>query len=151
MRYLRDEPSGQDDEINCPVFKLNYREVEILAALLTKGDQYIPDLIMPDKARIRQMLKTFGKYMRQKEIDARRMKIQVDGLPKTLILTAHAIQRMQERGISLDYIKQALVKAVATVDQISTKIYEYEDVRFIIDEREEDMVLITLYRNEELL
>lgn len=151
MRYLREEPSGVDNEIDCPVFKLNYREVEILAALLSKGDQYIPDLIMPDKARIKQMMKTLSKYMRQKDIDARRMKIQIEGLPKTLILTAHAMQRMQERSISLEYIKEALVKAVATVDQVSTKIYEYEDTRFIIDEREEDMVLITLYRNEELL
>jgi hypothetical protein len=151
MRFIKEEPSGVDSEIDCPLFKLNYREVEILWAVLGKADTYIPDFLMPDKSRIKQMQKTLSKYMRQKEIDARRMKIEVEGLNKPLVLTAHAIQRMQERDIPLEYIKKALIKARPVVDQISTKVYEHETVRFIVDEREEDIVLITLYRNEEIV
>lgn len=151
MKYIKEEPSGQDKDIECPVFKLNFREVEILFAILSKADLYIPDVLMPDKGRIKMMQKIFGKYIRQKEVDTRRMKIKIDGLKKTLILTAHAMQRMHERNISLDYVKTAIINAKKPIDEYTTKMYEYEDAKFIIDENDESLVLITLYRNEEIL
>lgn len=151
MKFLREETAVNPKEIDFPVFVMNYREVEIMLAVLSKADQYIPDIIMPDKSRIRKMKRELKKYIKQKELDARRMRMTIDGLDKVLVLTAHAMHRMEERKISLEVVKEALVKATVLDDDDRVKIYEYNNIKFIVNEDETTMILITLYKNEEIL
>lgn len=151
MKFLREETADNPKEIDHPVFKMNYREVEILLGVLSKADQYIPDIIMPDKSRIKQMRTQLNKYVKQKETDARRMRMTIDGLDKVLILTAHAIQRMEERKISLEKVKEALLNATILDDNERVKIYEHDNIKFIVNEDEASMMLITLYKNEEIV
>lgn len=63
MRIIREEPSGQDVDIMLPVIKVNKRELELLLSLLEQADIYIPNRLLPDKSRIRQMIKIIAKYL----------------------------------------------------------------------------------------
>lgn len=63
MKFLEKRPAGKDQDIEIPVFMANKAELKILYALLRKGKTYIPDLLMPDMARLRNMHKVIGDYL----------------------------------------------------------------------------------------
>jgi len=63
MRFLREEPSAREKDILVPVIKISKRELEIILGCLEGGYIYIPDLFLPDKMKLRDMIRVISFYL----------------------------------------------------------------------------------------
>ena len=67
MRFIEKRKFGQDGDVEVPVFVINKAELKILKALITKARYYLPNLIVPDMARLNNIKKTIDDYLRESD------------------------------------------------------------------------------------
>lgn len=65
MRFLREEPSAREKDVLVPVIKISKRELEIILGCLEGGSVYIPDLFLPDKMKLKDMIRVVSYYLGQ--------------------------------------------------------------------------------------
>ncbi len=67
MKYLKEEPSGRDNQVMCPVFKMGKNEARMMLGLLKTFHDSIPNKyfeMSPFKSRARNMIKCLESYLK---------------------------------------------------------------------------------------
>lgn len=67
MKFVKEEPSAVDKDVNCPIFKLNKQECQILHALIANAKVYLPKALYPDRGRLSNMEKELAYYLKIKK------------------------------------------------------------------------------------